>query len=159
MRKTARSMRMNPGWVLLVLLFLVGMAGCGSKSGQLPTAPVTGRVTYQGKPVPRGEITFVPTASQPGVRNAYGTLDEQGRYRLTTYREGDGAVLGTHQVMIVAREELPADVGKQMTPDGILVPGKQAKSLIPERYSDPATSGLTAEVKDGRNEFNFELKD
>jgi hypothetical protein len=36
--------------------------------------------------------------------------------------------------------------------------GKIGPNLLPERYSKPETSGLKATVKDGTNEFKFDLK-
>ncbi len=143
---------------ILALLAVAWLEGCARGTpGQLPTAPVTGQVTYQGQPLTQGEVMFIPVETGPGVRAAYGKLDAQGQYRLTTYREGDGAILGQHRVAIVAREEVSPDMGKQISPEGILLPGRQPKSLIPERYADPATSGLSAQVKEGTNRFDFAL--
>jgi hypothetical protein len=148
------------GWNLVLSVSLGWLSGCGGGTpGHLPTASVFGRITYQGKPLAQGEITFIPTASGTGVRAAYGRLDEQGRYCLTTYRDGDGAILGEHRVAIASREEVSPDAGKQVSPDGLVTPGISPGSLIPERYANPATSGLKARVGKGGNEFNFELRE
>lgn len=136
-------------------------AGCGgTKKGQLPTAQVAGQVTHRGQPLPRGTIKFIPVQSGKGVRVAYGALDAQGGYRLSTYGQGDGAILGDFRVVVESREELPPDAGvaKQMTKGG-LAPARLPQSLIPERYAKPETSDLTARVEAGSNTINFELKD
>jgi Protein of unknown function (DUF1559) len=69
----------------LVSCLLLGCAESRPK-----TAVVTGKVTYQGKPVPHGTITFVP-ANGPA---ATGEIRPDGSYTLTTFRDGDGALLG-----------------------------------------------------------------
>lgn len=138
-----------------VALFLTSCAlvGC-TKQGQLPTARVSGRITYRGQPLVHGEIKFFPLQeSGEGVRVAYGTLDSQGRYRLGTYREGDGAIVGDHRVAVECPEQATTDGGKRGE-----IP-EPAKGLIPSRFTDPATSGLTAHVGRDNNTIDFDLKE
>jgi hypothetical protein len=151
--------RMLPVVCGLLTCVCLGLAGCGgSKQGQRPTVQVTGEVTYKGAPVTRGEVKFIPAnREEAGARVAFGPLDAQGRYRLSTYGDGDGAILGNYAVTIESRVEAPPE-GKKETADGRPA-GQRPKSLVPERYADPQTSRLTAEVKQGSNHLNFTLED
>lgn len=127
---------------------LLAFSGCGAKNDQKPTAEVKGAITYKGKPLERGEIIFFPNS---GAKIATGIIQSDGTFQLTTYAEGDGALLGSHQVAIKSERDmegiLPEDPEASMEP-----------SLIPTKYAMKKTSGLTAEVKDGDNEINFDLK-
>jgi hypothetical protein len=125
------------------LLGLALAAGCAS--GDLPTAVVTGKVTYDGKPVPNGTVLFVPAAGPP----ATGEIQPDGSYRMTTYANGDGAVLGKHQVCITALQDITGRGAEERTP---LPP-----PIIPEKYMHRATSGLTADVQPGENTIDFAL--
>src|SRR5689334_3923065 len=85
----------------LPLLGLALLSGCG----QSALAPVHGRVTCNGKPVPQAGVIFSPAGQsesdrQPG-KAAAGSTDADGRYVLTTYRPGDGALVGQHHVSII----------------------------------------------------------
>lgn len=55
-------------------------------------------------------------------------------------------------------EEVPEDARKPAAPGEEPNMGTQ-KDLIPAKYKDPNASGLTAEVKEGPNNFTFELED
>lgn len=135
--------------VLATGLVLAGIAGCGVK-GEFETAPVYGKVTVNGRPLETGSLVFVPVASGP---SAQANLDSSGNYVLGTYSTNDGAVIGDHEVMIVA---LTGGEGPQEASD----PNAGLKSLIPARYGDLKKSGLRATVKaDTDNEFNFDLAD
>lgn len=123
------------------------IVGCGGDSDRLQTAPVHGTVSYNGQPLTRGSITFVPTQSGP---TATGQIQPDGTYSLTTYEEGDGAILGSHRVMIVSMDE-----GSGLPEDAMTEP----KLLIPDKYGRDQTSGLTADVTEGDNEIDFPLKD
>lgn len=140
----------------ITLLGCICLVGCGRGGDLQPTATVSGVVTYRGQPVPSGRIQFVPDARGPGVRTAFGLLDSQGRYTLSTYGNGDGAIVGTHRVGIVARQPTTGPVNKEAVAAG-LVP--DVPSLIPNRYASPGTSGLRAEVQPDSNTINFELED
>ena len=134
------------GLVLVALAAAVCLlAGCGSD--QLKTAVVRGTVTYNGKPVPNGTISFVPVSGP----NATGEIQPDGTYTLTTYRKGDGAVLGQHTVVIVAMEDTSKRLPEERNP---LPP-----PIVPLKYTSLATSDLRADVKDQENTINFTLED
>jgi hypothetical protein len=92
-------------------MLLIVLAGCNRTS--LDIAPVHGKVTVDGKPLAKAKIRFAPTAkgnTDPG-KPAWGEIQADGTYRLTTYKNDDGAVVGEHWVTILnPDEELPAGV-------------------------------------------------
>jgi hypothetical protein len=143
------------------LLLLVASSGCGR--GLPETAPVTGRVTLGGQPVPGGAIQFWPKSGRP----ARGAIQPDGTYTLTTFDDKDGAVLGQHVVTIEAtRVEGPVPPIKS-TEDEIAYysrPGAKPlvepkiERLVPERYGRRETSGLSAEVRRGGNQLDFNLE-
>ena len=123
------------------------LTGCGSSA---PMAPVRGTVTLDGEPLaitpPRGSgtVTFVPTsADQP---YAYGDIGQDGTFMMKTPDVGDGAVLGSYRVMISAGEMDSDDIEANMV------------ILTPRKYGSDATSGLTADVKEGENVIDFALE-
>ena len=119
------------------------LAGCRG-SGHLETVPVSGTVTLDGKPLAQGTVTFAPEMG----RAATGAIQPDGSYTLKTYKPGDGALLGKHRVAVVAREVLPSN-GPE--------PYRAGRWLIPVFYSDSAQSGLSFEVKPGKNVYDIEL--
>jgi hypothetical protein len=148
-------------------MMCVTVQGCG-KSAEL--GKVRGKVTHNGKPVTKGTITFLPENTQE--RAASGTIGSDGSYTLTTYKQGDGAVLGRHRVSIVSREvDVPggkAKASQAISPQEIMK-GSQSpqtqqsppeqKALVPSRYQSPDTSGLSFVVKSGSNTYDVELVD
>jgi hypothetical protein len=135
------------GRLLAIGLIALTPLACGKGGPEL--AKVTGKVTYNGKPVTKGTITFV-TIDKTG-RNATGAIQPDGSYTLQTEEPGDGAQLGDYNVTIAARDEEILDY----TPPKPIPP----KRLVPEKYEKPQTSGLTKKVVSGSNSFNFDLVD
>lgn len=134
-----------------MLAITVFFAGCSQGYKPPETVPVTGIVTYQGKPIPKVSIAFIP---EKGML-ASGKTDDKGRFSLMTNRPGDGAMVGSYKVSIsFVPDEIPEMQGLT---DG---PPKKPDSPIPEKYGSPQTSGLTAAVvKNEKNDFTFELTD
>lgn len=121
------------------------LAGCGS-GGRLAVVPVSGLVTLNGDPLPDASVTFIPEKGKP----ATGKTDQTGIYRLTTYTQGDGAVIGKHKIAISKMTDLP----ESNTPEELA----KIKHVLPETYADPERSGLTAEVKSGQTaDIDFNL--
>jgi hypothetical protein len=147
--------RIDPRHGVALLFLLAATAGCGPDYPE--TAPVTGRVTWQGEPVVSGDVMFYPEEG----RIARGAIQSDGSYTLTTFQSEDGALLGTHQVAIDAsRVENPGPQAKSMMDEyNVRLPDEEPRItwLVPEQYSRPQSSGLTAEVTEGENVINFEL--
>jgi len=124
--------------------------GC-SANEQASVVPVTGKVLFEGKPLSFGSVTFQPSRGQP----AHGTIGPNGDFRLSTYREGDGAAVGRHKVKIACySSQDPAAHKADSLPSESL-----GTLLIPERYTGFDTSGLEVAVLSGGNKpFVFELK-
>ena len=126
------------------------VAGCGGGPDLPPMANVTGTVTLDGKPLPRGSVQFAPdpTSLPKGAKaaTAVGLIDAEGHYTLKTAGV-EGAIVGRHQVSVEARQE-PKNEMDTWPP-----------SLIPEKYNTQQTSGLTFEVKAGEdNVIDIPLK-
>lgn len=147
-----------------LLLGCFAVSGCGQQS--LPS--VGGRVTLDGEPVAQAGVTFEPVG---GGSVASGVTDGQGRFRLETINQ-EGVAPGEYKVTIVKTrtvsvEKPPAGSKKAISKDGgqgaeidddLLDTGVwRIEHLIPQRYADPETSGLTVTVKAEENHFPFEL--
>lgn len=133
---------------LLMAVAVCLISGCGGGNG-LETAPVTGKVMYQGKPLPYGTISFQPQAGSP----ATGKIQPDGTFVLGTYGDRDGAIVGINKVLITATE-IDAGAAPEADPNTEM---QVPKSVIPTKYGSFSTSGLTAEVSQGENDFTFEL--
>jgi hypothetical protein len=137
--------------------------GCGGDPSKPKLAKVSGTVTYKGKPVTKGLVSFVP-ATGPGTQtgqSATGELNSSGQFTLTTFDNGDGAVIGEHIVMVQSREEDPAIEG-----GGMPIPDakgnlniKPAKDLVPTKYATADNSPLRMTVEDRSNDFMIVLED
>jgi len=126
--------------------------GCGEPAETVPElVAVTGKVTYQGRPLADASVTFVPadyeeeaTERNRVVRPA-GRTDAEGGYELA-WGEHTGAPPGKYTVMVTAFK--PSDDSEA-----------KPESLIPEVYSSPKTSGITKVVKeDGDNVIPIDLQ-
>jgi hypothetical protein len=122
---------------------LLAAAGCGKRDDLPPLGRVSGKVTLDAKPLPRGTVQFIP--DDPALPVAVGYIDSEGRYTMST-RGTPGAPAGGHTAVIDAREEV--DLNKT----------SWARSLIPERYNNVKTSKLPVQVKaDSDNQVDLAL--
>lgn len=76
------------------LLLCLAAVGCGPSDS---TVHLTGHVTYDGKPVPRGTITFSPDTKQGNSGHGSKAIITNGTY---TTKESFGLVGGAHRVRI-----------------------------------------------------------
>ena len=132
---------------LVAIVACVAVFQFGCEQGPR-VVPVAGKVLYNGKPLEFGTVTFQPRSGQPAV----GEIQRDGTFQLSTFREHDGAVVGTHKVRIACYESQRNPAAKR--------PGEQmlGKLLIPMKYTLFDQSGLTAEVREDENQpFEFEL--
>lgn len=127
LRRTDRHLsRRGAGVGALVVAALLTMSLPGCRRG--PTVvPVQGVVEVDGKPLPSGAVMVVPRDGRP----ASATIGPDGRFTLSTYKPGDGAILGTHPVVVIAHESIG---------------GSKLRWLVPAACRDIATSPLRLEV-------------
>lgn len=104
--KTLRSVAMLVGVVCPI--------GCGGDSGP-PRYQVSGAVTYQGQPVPKGFVTFSPDTSQGNSGPGGGAEIVDGRYVTAA---GKGVIGGPHQVRIVGYDGIPISMEGEELTDG-----------------------------------------
>lgn len=125
--------------MILVALGCGVCSGCGSAVSSEKTVliPVKGHVFYKGKALTKGMIRFSP---DDYGRPASGQIQEDGTFELGTHKPGDGVIAGHHRVAITG-------TGKTL-----------AKELIPRKYTQKSSSGLTADVDPEHTDFSFELK-
>lgn len=110
--------------------------GCGENRPE--RVPVSGRVLIDGEPLEQGFIQVVPE----GERAATAQLGEGGRFALTTFKDKDGCVPGTHQVAVISNES--------QGPTAM-------KWHAPKMYADASTSGLTLEVTEATKSAEIQL--
>jgi hypothetical protein len=148
------------GWWALGLLLIVGCSRRVDDEWTRMRPPVfsaTGIVIYQGQPVADATVMLESQSPDEKARGkvAIGHTDSVGRFRARTYKEYEGAVAGPHRVSVTKFEYVekkPANADPNI--DYPLIP----KPLLPERYKDFETSGLTATVTEqGPNSFRLEL--
>lgn len=130
------------GGLLLVCL------GCGDRGK--PLAPVSGVVTFDGKPLAGGIVNFQPVAaagSNIAGKGSAATCDDQGRYHMTTVDGQPGAVVGEHRVRIYSPKSKVAASDDRSSSGG---------EFIPRRYNFDTV--LTFPVpSEGTDAANFEL--
>jgi len=113
-----------------LLMPVACLVGCGDSSGP-ELGKVSGTVTLDGAPLAGATVEFHPQGE--GVRPSFGATDADGGYELMFLRDKPGAPVGMNTVMITV--DPPQEV-----------PAKYNKS-----------SELTADVKSGSNQFDFNL--
>lgn len=140
------------GIVLAAPLLTLMVPGCESKGYK--TAPVSGRVTLDGKPLIGATVSFSLNASPPAggkpAPAATGTTDENGNFTLKIYEGNsttDGAPVGENRVSIQLDDRDSAKAVHRGAP----------RELVPAKYN--AQSTLTFPVPSGgTKEANFDLK-
>lgn len=146
----------SAGFCLSVVLLL---AGCGGGGG-LPegeTGTVSGRITFEGKPVPEGcGVVFM---RDKGGYVGTGKTDSSGQY-LLYMRDGLQIVVGTYRVSITPPNpvaNLDQDEIMRLQSAGKL-PDTSKMKEVPDRYRDPENSKTIFEVKPGSNTFDLDMK-
>lgn len=124
---------------LLALTSLV--VGCGE--GDSGGATVKGIVTFQGKPVSEGAITFVPH----GKPAAWSSIAADGTFSLTDHTRSDRIDPGTYTAFITTGQV-------DLMPE----PGQPIKPLpVPLAVTSQASSPLVYDIKPGLNELDVNL--
>ena len=145
---------MTSRFVLLALVALPLLAGCGNESQEPKLVPVSGTVTLDGRPLSGAYVWLRPTGDTRGG-GAVGRTNTDGKFEVKSPPRGLGAVAGEYKVQI----------SKLIMPDGSDFPENSpvapmdspAKEHLPPRYSDLEQTELTATVPESGGELSFAL--
>lgn len=130
----------------LAALCCVGCSGSG-------VAPVSGKVTLNGKALPHATVVFQPDGGKEPGPGSTGTTDAEGKFELKSMAGNKpGAAVGKHKVSITAYSgDGEPDSSAPPTPDKPF-----RKPLLPEEYN--AKTKLTFDVPaGGTTSANFDL--
>jgi hypothetical protein len=164
--RTERGKQMT-GWNLKAVVaigLLAGLlvnAGCSSGDpDRLPTYPVEGTVLLNGKPVAGADVVFMYSELQ---RASFGRTDDQGKFKLGTYENFDGALAGAALVSVSKYEQekvssAPIAGEPGYDPSKAYAKSEPPKSLIPLRYADFKTSLLKANIEASRSNQSIVLE-
>jgi hypothetical protein len=123
----------------LLPMALVLLAGCNSGRSS-----VTGMVTYDdGSPVESGIVVGRATIDGKAV-SVQGTI-RNGAFSWGGTKEGDGAPPGHYEVAVMPPSLSEYDVGQGKMP------------AVDGKFTKFETSGLSVDVKDGKNELNIKV--
>ncbi len=144
-------------WFAILALSLMPLVGCGGGAiEKLKTVPGKGVVLLDGQPLTKGMVTFSPLEAATGgatttLRPAQSPIGADGKFDLSTVAPGDGLLPGEYYVGVVAIEG-----------DGLIDPSNpdaKPKSLVPEKYNNPAKGGITVNIPAGGSaDLKIELK-
>jgi hypothetical protein len=146
------------------------IVGCGSPK----TAKLSGKVLFQGRPLPGGLVTLFPMEGQGNPASAI--IGEDGRYTIEnapvgtvkitvtnmSLKKGDvapiGMSAGPNRFTMAPRDAMAKALeGKEIPPyKGSQIVGTYVP--IPASYSNVKTTGLGYTVEGKSQEYNIELR-
>jgi len=101
-----RGDRVRATLIVAVGVLLLGGPGCG---GANKPVRLNGVLTWtDGSPISEASVVFMPDG---GGRHAFGMTGKDGKFDLTTYNSGDGALPGEYKIVVTKSakgEEEPA---------------------------------------------------
>ncbi|MFO0843973.1 MAG: hypothetical protein U0797_16505 [Gemmataceae bacterium] len=126
---------------------LLGVSACGDPLGGRQA--VSGGVTFQGKPLGRGTILFLPAT--PGLPTQSGAAIADGRYSIP---RSQGLVPGRYKVAISSPDGRSPDAG------GDALPGPSgnfaSKDRIPPAYNLDSKEEVEV-TRGGPNRFDYKV--
>jgi hypothetical protein len=155
--------RALPGFGLAFMLPI--LAGCAPGTGT-----VSGKITYNGKPLPGAIVMFQPAAA--GQNPVTLALDAESRYSVTLPTGEVSVTVNTRDIVPKVSMKMPApgpepDDKAKGGPEGGADAAKGDgdarpagnRMPIPDRYAKVETSGLKYTVKSGNQTYDIDLKD
>jgi hypothetical protein len=136
--------------------------GCGSKP-----MGIKGKVTLDGAPLSGASVEFVP---EDGGHSAVGTTDSDGKFSLTTYKPGDGALRGEYRVVVKKspqgalpqpdrsdKEAMKKAMLQSMMANQNRALQNNAKGSVPGDYGEFGKTPLRQTVPDPKGVYDVEL--
>ncbi len=132
---------------LLLALVALSALGCTGTDEKVVPQPVSGQVIYDGQPAAGVEVTLIPTDAPmvPRIpRNPRGVTGPDGKFKISTFTDGDGAAEGGYQVVMswpVPEQAAEGESSEQMDTDQFM------------GWYDGTRSTLNVRIKAGANDL------
>lgn len=165
-------LKLNESALWLTVFVLVAATGCGGQNFQA----VSGKVTFDGKPLANAEVVFAPMETEqngnPGPAS-FGVTDENGNFSLATQTGIQGAIVTRHRVGITVKgpseEEISAKIDEALPKNRSISEKeftrleKAARAQFGKSITLPESYNLKSKIQfdvpaGGTSEANFELK-
>ena len=146
--------------VVVCLLGVVWYLVYREKTNSYGAVYLEGTLTLDGIPMEKVNVNLIPRNENGSV--AGGMTDKRGRFTVTTgpATVGTGAKPGEYDITFSKIEMesgvLPTEGGTQQAESRL----PKKKYVIPQKYEDPATSGIEpiqVDTNKGKNKFKFDL--
>jgi hypothetical protein len=142
-----RSMRR----LITMLVLTPGLVAIGCAGGDKP-ASVSGKVTYNGKPVTSGTVVLIGE----GKNSDPGAVQADGTYAIARAPLGRVKVAFDNPPPVQSRPASPAQKNDPEFQEQAQEAARYVKT--PEKYKDPDQSGLSFELRRGKNTCDIDLK-
>ncbi len=127
-----------------LLVSVLPLAGCGPSTGE-----IEGTVEYDGKPLTSGSVIFMSEDKKPRLAH----IHKDGTYRISDCPPG------LVRIAVRTRPREPEAFSHTKPPPKSTIPADYLKGgvAIPRKYEEAEQSGLTYQVKLGRQTHNLKL--
>lgn len=130
---------------LLIVTLVLATSGCKTRPGteRLPVHPVSGKLTYQGKPAVGALVVLNFVNENPITKNLtkpHGIVQADGSFKISMYEAGDGAPAGDYVVTVSLFKPGSGDDEERGELDA-----------YGGRFLNPGTSQIKVTVKEGEN--------
>ncbi|WP_437201128.1 carboxypeptidase-like regulatory domain-containing protein [Planctomicrobium sp. SH664] len=150
-----RTIRVWSPGALVLLTVCMGCGGAGDRwiKSQPNVVPAEGVVLYDGAPVADAIVVFAPVE---GNYAASAITDDAGKFVLSCLRNKPGVIAGDYKVTVM--KQAVRDEAPQTDETGAVIPPPM-ENIIPDKYSNPRKSKLTASIpSQGTRELKFDLQ-
>jgi hypothetical protein len=123
-----------------LLFALALLVGC-SKSDRIAVHPVEGQLTWNGQPLANAFVVLHPQdKSNLKLLPARAQTAADGKFRLSTYDQADGAAAGEYKVTVEYYRPIQNGSGFEPGPN-----------VLPAKLARPETSEISVRVAEGKN--------
>ena len=164
-RSTFRGHVDSHSLALIVLCSASLFIGCDNGDAE-PSIPISGTVSYKGKPIAGGEIRYVPADPKVG-RTAYGSIGDSGNFAMSTTVSISGVVPGEYKIVVIPEQQQgaapsggPSSAPVEHPKDNPNLSRERKQTGVPAKYMDASTTDLRDTVDNTHTgKVNLDLKD
>lgn len=133
--------------VLPLVIIALALSGCGSSKvpGEVPTFPVAGKLAFKGKPAVGAFVVLHPQSTDPNAPRPRATVQSDGTFALSSFREADGAPPGEYVLTAQWNKIVKSSNGD----------AGAGPNVLPAKYAKPSSSPVKVRIAEGSNDLQL----